>query len=233
MRSGVVARFLAQFLDQFLAEHRGDELGFIDPGQIEVGHIGSVAQDRGPVTHLENLTKPMRDEQNRPTPVLPLPHHAKHVLGLVGGERRRDLIQHQKLGVVGQRPSEVEQSQHGQRYVAHQQLEVDVAEVHALEPRHHIVGAESRDAQVLGRGSDRGSAMGPGTRWRSRRTWHRSACGGARARRARDVVPASAVMTPERILTSVLFPAPLAPSSAWISPGCTVRSAERSATTGP
>ncbi len=34
-----------------------------------------------------------------------------------------------------------------------------------------------------------------------------------------DVVPASEVMTPERILTSVLLPAPLAPSNAWISPG--------------
>ena len=46
-------------------------------------------------------------------------------------------------------------------------------------------------------------------------------------------VPLSAAITPERILTIVLFPAPLAPSRAWISPGSTVRSTERRATTGP
>ena len=47
------------------------------------------------------------------------------------------------------------------------------------------------------------------------------------------IVPESAANTPERILTSVLLPAPLAPSRAWISPGRTVRSTERSATTEP
>ena len=47
------------------------------------------------------------------------------------------------------------------------------------------------------------------------------------------IVPASWRMTPVRILTSVLLPAPLAPSSAWISPGSTTRSADLSATTGP
>ena len=47
------------------------------------------------------------------------------------------------------------------------------------------------------------------------------------------VRPDSGAMTPVRIFTSVLLPAPLAPSSAWISPGSTTRSAERSATTGP
>jgi len=47
------------------------------------------------------------------------------------------------------------------------------------------------------------------------------------------MVPLSARVTPVRHLTNVLLPAPLAPSSAWTSPAETVRSAERSATTGP
>ena len=47
------------------------------------------------------------------------------------------------------------------------------------------------------------------------------------------IVPLSWRMTPVRIFTSVLLPAPLAPSSAWISPGSTTSSADLSATTGP
>ena len=50
---------------------------------------------------------------------------------------------------------------------------------------------------------------------------------------ASSIVPASAPITPVRIFTSVLLPAPFAPSSAWISPASTVRSAERSAITEP
>src|SRR3990172_4128942 len=48
-----------------------------------------------------------------------------------------------------------------------------------------------------------------------------------------SIVPPSARITPVRILTRVLFPAPFAPSNACTSPGSTVRSADRSATTGP
>ena len=47
------------------------------------------------------------------------------------------------------------------------------------------------------------------------------------------ISPESRVMTPVRIFTSVDLPAPLAPMSACTSPGSTLRSAERSATTGP
>ena len=63
-----------------------------------------------------------------------------------------------------------------------------------------------------------------------------AACIGDRARAAlplTEIVPWSGRITPVRHLTSVLFPAPLAPSNAWISPGETERSAERRATTGP
>ena len=45
--------------------------------------------------------------------------------------------------------------------------------------------------------------------------------------------PASGRITPVRSLTSVLLPAPLAPSSACTSPGSTTRVAEPNATTAP
>ena len=48
-----------------------------------------------------------------------------------------------------------------------------------------------------------------------------------------EIVPASGATAPVRILTSVLLPAPLAPISAWISPGRTASDAERRATTAP
>src|SRR5262249_52406408 len=47
------------------------------------------------------------------------------------------------------------------------------------------------------------------------------------------IVPVSRRRTPVRILTSVLFPAPFAPSRACASPAPTTRSAPFSATTGP
>ncbi len=64
----------------------------------------------------------------------------------------------------------------------------------------------------------------------------RAACAGEDTRTVRPattISPASALITPVRTLTSVLLPAPFAPSSAWISPGATSSSADVSATTGP
>src|SRR4029453_14803419 len=50
---------------------------------------------------------------------------------------------------------------------------------------------------------------------------------------ATSTPPASGRITPERILTRVLLPAPFAPTSAWTSPGATARSTERRASTDP
>ena len=52
-------------------------------------------------------------------------------------------------------------------------------------------------------------------------------------RPCKAIVPASARNTPVRILTIVDLPAPLAPRRAWLSPGRTLRSTARSATTAP
>ena len=87
-------------LDEFLTEHRGHELGFVDAGEVEARNGGAVAQDGGAVAHRENLAEPMGDEQDRPTLLLPLPHHPKHVLGLIGRERCGDLV-HQHALCVG------------------------------------------------------------------------------------------------------------------------------------
>ena len=48
-----------------------------------------------------------------------------------------------------------------------------------------------------------------------------------------SIVPPSGRITPVSTLTSVLLPAPFAPSRACTSPGSTTSVAERSATTGP
>jgi hypothetical protein len=47
------------------------------------------------------------------------------------------------------------------------------------------------------------------------------------------IVPPSGRTVPDRTLTRVLFPAPLAPISAWTSPGRTASEADVSATTAP
>ena len=102
----------------------------------------------------------------------------------------------------------------------------------ALEPFAHARDRGAREAHVLRDGevrqqrrvlvdrgeSDRRAPSGEPIRMSLPLSW---------------IVPESWRMTPVRIFTSVLLPAPLAPSSAWTSPGSTTRSADLSATTGP
>ena len=45
--------------------------------------------------------------------------------------------------------------------------------------------------------------------------------------------PALGLMSPARILSSVVFPAPFGPTMASVSPGASVRSSPRSTTRGP
>src|ERR1035437_1264513 len=54
-----------------------------------------------------------------------------------------------------------------------------------------------------------------------------------RSRPRTAIWPLSGRIAPVRILTRVLLPAPLAPISAWTSPGRTARDAECRATTAP
>ena len=54
-----------------------------------------------------------------------------------------------------------------------------------------------------------------------------------RSRPRTTIRPVSGVTAPVRILTKVLLPAPLAPISAWTSPGRTDSDAWSSATTAP
>ncbi len=175
----------------------------------------------------------MGDEQNRSITVPQLPHDIEYVFRLIRRQGGGDLIEHQQLGVTGQRPGQVEQAEHRQRHVAHQQSEIDLAEIHTLQPRAHVLFAQLRDPQVLLEGEirDQGRILEYGGDPGGHRL-----CRSAQERRFavdgnRD--PESAGKTPERIFTKVLLPAPFAPSRAWISPDLTVRSADRIATTDP
>ncbi len=111
-------------------------------------------------------------------------------------------------------------------------VEVEAVEVHRGQLGTHRADVGARQAQVLGDGEvggqrgileHRRQPGGPGVA--------RPAQLGRRPCRA--IVPASARSTPVRILTIVDLPAPLAPSRACASPGRTVRSTARRATTGP
>ena len=72
--------------------------------------------------------------------------------------------------------------------------------------------------------------------WKTGARPFRAACAGEPMRTTLPLIetaPRSAAITPVSTLTSVLLPAPFAPSSACTSPGATTRSAERSACTAP
>ena len=149
----------------------------------------------------------------------PVPHDGEHVLRLVGGQGSGDLVEEQQMGVLRQRPGQVEQAEDREREVLDGGVEVERPEVHPIEPLQHGVGVDPGEPQVLvdGEVGDQRRVLEhggqPGT----------GGVGGAVSRFASTpltaTVPLSAANTPERILTMVLFPAPLAPSRAWISPG--------------
>ena len=159
-------------------------------------------------------------------------HHVEDALGEVGGERGRDLVQDQELRVARERAREVEHPQQRQRHVDRLLVEVDVEVELAQLPPHRADG-RSGQAQVL----------------RDRQVGHErriledgrepDPCGlrrrgdAARPAPLTRIVPPSGRITPVSTLTSVLLPAPFAPSSACTSPGSTTSVADRSATTGP
>ena len=77
------------------------------------------------------------------------------------------------------------------------------------------------------RGRARGSS--PASPWRCRRRAPRAGCARRAAGRRRRISPESRRTWPEMTRDSVDFPAPLAPSSAWVSPVRSVRLAPTSA----
>ena len=157
-------------------------------------------------------------------------HHREHALGEVGRQRGGDLVEQQQLRVARERAREVDHAQQRQRHVADELARSRRrGPSRAARARTAPASAPVRrrfcaDGQV---GHERG-ILEDGREPDPRRAAPASRC--APALPLTVIVPRSARITPVRILTSVLLPAPFAPSSACTSPGSTTRSAERSAT---
>ena len=75
-------------------------------------------------------------------------HHVEDALGEVGGQRRRDLVEDQKLRVARERAREVDHAQQRQRHVVRLLVEVDVEVELAQVPADRADG-RSGQAQVL------------------------------------------------------------------------------------
>ena len=159
-------------------------------------------------------------------------HHVEDALGEVGRQRRRDLVEDQQLRVARERPREVEHPQQRQRQVERLLGEVDV-EVEVVQVPPDRVDRRAGEAEVLldRQVGDERRILEDGREPDPRRLRGR---GDARLLcRSRGSCPPSGRITPVSTLTSVLLPAPFAPSSACTSPGSTTSVADRSATTGP
>ena len=171
--------------------------------------------------------EPMRDEEHRAAALASgAAMTAKTRSARSDGQRRRDLVQDQQLRVARERARQVEHAQQRQRHVGGLLGQVDV-EVEVAEVAAHL--GDSRCLSAGGSGRSSGPGRAPGS-WKTGASPIRAACAGERDARCLAVDRDRAAVrriTPVRSLTSVLLPAPFAPSSAWTSPGSTTSVAER------
>ncbi len=135
-------------------------------------------------------------------------------------------------GLAGEGPGQVEHPQHRQRHVAAPARRSRRARSIACSraDRPQSVPVRRRFWAIVRSGTSAGS-------WKTGASPSRAACAGEPIRTSlpvdRDRARGRRRSRPVSIFTSVLLPAPFAPSSACTSPGSTTRSAERSATTAP
>ena len=171
----------------------------------------------------------MRDEENAAPALAPVAHHGEHPLRKIGRQCRRDLVEDQELRVLGEGSGEIEHPERRERKVVDELSEIEL-QPHRREVRADRVDRRTCQAQVPG---DREIGHERRVLEHRREPEPRRLSRRARTNRLSQtaMVPASDRITPESALTRVLFPAPLAPSSACTSPGAMTRSAERSATT--
>ena len=146
--------------------------------------------------------------------------HLEHPLGQVRGQGRGHLVEQQHVGLDRQRAGQVDDPERGQRQVAARWLdEVEVGDAELAEPVAERLDrrlgqpqvrpdVEVRDERRLLVDGDDPAAPGLG-----RASWT------VRLGRGRGSCRRPGWTAPVRILTSVLLPAPLAPISAWTSPG--------------
>ena len=161
-----------------------------------------------------------------------LAHDVQHPFGEVRWEGGGHLVEQQQVGLRGEGARKVDDPQRRQRQLAYVRPQVELADaqvaqqapegrdgglgeaqvlrdVQVGDQRRLLVDGDDARATRLGGRADEATCRAPG--------WCRRRGGSA----------------PVRILTRVLLPAPLAPSSAWTSPGATRSEASRSAATAP
>ena len=217
------------------AEHQLDDPLLDARGDVDDADGLAVAQHGGAIAERGDLEKPVRDEDDRAAG----PRSARRTTSRTrsarfGRQRRGHLVEEQHVGLDGERAGEVEDAQRrraaGRARVSRRsrsgmpssrtqsrngstrragQAEI-VGDVEIGDQRRFLVDRHQAGAARVGR---RARCRAPAPRTRMR--------------------PASARTAPVRILTSVDLPAPLAPISAWTSPGRTDSDALRRAATAP
>ena len=198
-----------------------------DADRLALAQHGRAVADRGDLDHA------VRDEDDGAIAAALAADDLEDALGEVRGQRRGHLVEHQDVGLDGEGAREVDDPERGQRHAPRQARQVEVLEAELGEPVAERLDrrlgqaevrpdVEVRDQRRLLVDGDEAAASRLG-----------GGVGDVRSRPRTAIVPASGRTAPVRILTSVLLPAPLAPMSAWTSPGRTAREADLSATTAP
>ena len=73
----------------------------------EVACDAAVAQDGGPVADSHHFRQSMGDQHGRPAQSLPVAEQGKDPFRLIGGERRRNLVEEKEVGITGEGPGQV------------------------------------------------------------------------------------------------------------------------------
>ena len=129
-------------------EHVLHDLALADFSGDEGSDVTAVAKHGCAIAHRDHLGEAVRDEQNRSTAAAPILHHGEDPLREIGRQRRRDLVEQQKLRIACHRSREIDHPQERQGHVARLFGEVDV-DVHLAQPLPHRIHVHRGEANVL------------------------------------------------------------------------------------
>ena len=195
--------------------------------------VPAVAEDRRPVAQVEDLVEPVADEQDRHAAIAEPADDREQPLDLVGGERRRRLVEDQDARLDRQRLGDLDELLVGHRQAADRRADVEAGRrARRTAPAPPGASRPSRSCPSRPDGAWPMNTFSATVRSGKRRgSWWTTAIPSARAwagpwiwvaSPSSQIVPLSGWWTPARILTSVLLPAPFSPTSAWTSPGSEV-----------
>ena len=131
------------------AEHQRDDLVLAAGRRLRHADDDAVAQHRGAVAMRGDLRHAVRNENDRPAAFAPVTHHLEDPLGEIARQRGGDLVEHQDLGIGGERASQIDQPQDGIGQVAHEGRKRHVGETERLHPAAHFGNRHRREAHVV------------------------------------------------------------------------------------